>query len=208
MALLIAVDPLNPDPRALAGAVEVLRGGGVVAYPTDTVYGLAADPRRSDAVRQVFDLKGRRETSALTLIAADVEQASEVAMMDATAAALARRWWPGPLTIVAPAHDGLAPETLAGGTTIGVRVPRSDVARAIARAFGFCITATSANRSGSPALADPRMILEALPHVAAIVDAGAAIGGAPSTIVEVADGQVRLVRDGAVPWNRVLESQQ
>ena len=208
MARRITIDPEHFDPAILDAAVDVLRGGGVVAYPTDTLYGLAADPRRSDAVARVFALKGRAETSALTLIAADAEQASAAAFFTARAAALARTMWPGPLTIVATARAGLAPEVLAGGATVGVRVPRHAIARALASRFGFCVTATSANRSGQAPTADPDAVLGALPDVDLLVDGGAAPGGQPSTIVDATADVPRLVRDGAVPWSRVLESQQ
>ena len=193
-------------PQEIAQATEVLRAGGVVAYPTETFYGLAVDPRRPDAVRRLFALKGRPETSALTLIAADVEQARQVAVIDSRAAALARAWWPGPLTIVMYARPGLAAETLAGGTTVGIRVPGGDVARAVARAFGFCVTATSANRSGEPPASSPDEVAETLTGLELLLDGGPAPGGAPSTIVAVKNDEVSLVRAGAIAWERVLES--
>ena len=206
MADRITIDPAHFDPGVLDKAVDVLRAGGVVAYPTDTLYGLAADPRSADAVTRVFALKGRPETSALTLIAADAEQASGAAFFSARAAALAGAMWPGPLTIVTSARSGLAPEALAGGATVGVRVPAHDIARALARGFGFCITATSANRSGEVPTANPDAVLDALPAVDLLIDAGAAPGGPPSTIVDATSDVLRLIRDGAVPWSRVLES--
>jgi L-threonylcarbamoyladenylate synthase len=206
MAARLTIDPSQFDPSALEEAIRVLRGGGVVAYPTDTLYGLAADPRSSAAVARVFALKGRAETSPLTLIAADAEQASAAAFFTARAAALAHEMWPGPLTIVTAARSGLAREALAGGATVGVRVPRHEIARALARAFGFCITATSANRSGEPPTADPDAVLRALPNLDLLIDGGPAPGGPPSTIVDAASDTLRLIREGAVPWSRVLES--
>ncbi|HWK09913.1 MAG TPA: L-threonylcarbamoyladenylate synthase [Vicinamibacterales bacterium] len=208
MAQRIRVDPAHPDPALLERAVDALRRGGVVAYPTDTVYGLAADPRNARAVARVFAIKGRPETSALTLIAADLEQAGAAAYFSTRAASLAERMWPGPLTIVVHARGGLTSEALAGGTTVGVRVPRHDVARALARRFGFCVTATSANRSGEPPIADPDAIVQALPDVDVLLDAGQAPGGPPSTIVDATSDVLRLIRDGAVAWSRVLESLQ
>ena len=208
MAQRIRVDPAHPDPALLERAVDALRRGGVVAYPTDTVYGLAADPRNARAVARVFAIKGRPETSALTLIAADLEQAGAAAYFSTRAASLAERMWPGPLTIVVHARGGLTSEALAGGTTVGVRVPRHDVARALARRFGFCVTATSANRSGEPPIADPDAIVQALPDVDVLLDAGQAPGGPPSTIVGATSDVLRLIRDGAVAWSRVLESLQ
>jgi L-threonylcarbamoyladenylate synthase len=208
MAERLRIDPGQFDPAELDPAVSVLRDGGVVAYPTDTLYGLAADPRNAAAVARVFAIKGRRESSALTLIAADLAQASAAAVLTPRASALARNVWPGPLTIVATARTGLAPAALAGGTTVGVRVPRNGVARELARRFGFCVTATSANRSGEPPTADPDVVLRGLRAIDLLVDGGAAPGGPPSTIVDATTDVLRLIRDGAVSWNRVLESRQ
>jgi L-threonylcarbamoyladenylate synthase len=184
----------------------MIREGLVVAYPTDTLYGLAVDPRNAAAVRRLYALKGRPETSALTLIAADLAQARLAAELTPAAETLAREWWPGPLTIVVHAHASLTPAALAGGRTVGIRVPRHAVAVGLARAAGFCITATSANRSGEPAPASPDDVLAAIPGVDAILDAGPAPGGAPSTIVGALRRDVTLIRDGAVPWERVLRS--
>src|SRR3954467_5008775 len=114
MPSLFRVDPQHPDPALIAHAAEKIRAGLVVAYPTDTLYGLAVDPRNADAVRRLFALKGRPESSALTLIAADAAQVRGVGEMTAQAARLAEQWWPGPLTIVIRAHAGIAAETLAG----------------------------------------------------------------------------------------------
>jgi L-threonylcarbamoyladenylate synthase len=154
----------------------------------------------------LFDLKGRPGTSALTLIAADVEQVRQAAEMTVAAERLATRWWPGPLTVVLDAMPVLAAECLAAGRTVGIRVPDHPVAVALSRATGFCVTATSANRSGAPAASTPEAVCEALPDIDAILDAGPAPGGPPSTIVNATADDVTLVRAGVVPWDRVLRS--
>jgi L-threonylcarbamoyladenylate synthase len=202
----LRVDPRAPDVSVIREAAAMIREGLVVAYPTDTLYGLAVDPRNAEAVRRLYDLKGRAESSALTLIAADAGQAQAAGQMTAAAARLASRWWPGPLTIVVPARATLAREVLAGGTTVGIRVPDHAVAIALARESGFCVTATSANRSGATAASTAAA--DALPDVDAIVDGGPSRGGLPSTMVNAADGEVTLIRAGAVAWERVLESLQ
>jgi L-threonylcarbamoyladenylate synthase len=184
----------------------MIREGLVVAYPTDTFYGLAVDPRNADAVRRLYEMKGRREDSALTLIAADVEQARAAGDMTRHAERLAARWWPGPLTIVVRARGVLARETLAGGATVGIRVAGHAVAIALARGVGVCVTATSANRSGAAAASTPAAVAAALPEVDAILDGGPARGGAASTIVDASTDAVTLVREGVVPWDRVLKS--
>lgn len=186
----------------------MIREGLVVAYPTDTLYGLAVDPRNENAVRRLYELKGRAEESALTLIAADLAHVRAAGEMTPQAERLAERWWPGPLTIVVRARPILARAMLAGGATVGVRVPDHVVAIALARDAGFCVTATSANRSGATAASAPAAVAAALPEVDAILDAGPARGGAPSTIVDASTGDVTLVRQGVVPWERVLKSLQ
>ncbi len=199
---------LGTDASALREAAQLLRDGKVVAYPTDTLYGLAVDPRNSDSVRRLFALKGRAGSSALTLIAADVAQAEAVGEFGAAAARLAAHWWPGPVTIVVTARPGLARETLAGGTTVGVRVPDQRVACGLARALGFCITATSANRSGTSAAVTAHEVLAMLPDVDAVIDAGRVTGGAPSTMIGVEREHPVLLREGAVAWERVIKSLQ
>jgi len=205
----LTVDPLAPDPAAIARLIDVLHGGGVVAYPTDTLYGLAVDPRSDAAVSRLFELKARDRASAVALIASDVLQAQEAGAFGASELALARAFWPGPLTIIVPAASSLSKSLRGDLRTIGVRVPAHAVARAIAGAFASCITATSANVSGHPPATTADEVTAALgARIDAVVDAGPAPGGPPSTIVEVADGRPVLRRSGAIAWDRVLESLQ
>ena len=206
VAQFFRVQPTSPDVHVIQAAADFIRRGLVVAYPTDTLYGLAVDPRDADAVKRLYALKGRAETSALTLIAADMGQVRAAAEMTAAAEQLAARWWPGPLTIVLGAAPALAREVVAGGATVGIRVPDHAVAIALARATGFAITATSANRSGTPPATSAAALADALPDVDAIVDAGAVRGGAPSTLVDASMLPLRLLRDGAIAWSKVLES--
>src|SRR5262245_264241 len=206
MALTLRVAPDAPDPAIIREAANLVRRGLVVAYPTDTVYGLAVDPRNADAVKRLFALKGRPESSALTLVAADLAHVRAAGEMTADAERLAARWWPGPLTIVVRAQAILAREMLAGGSTVGIRIPDHDVAIALARDTGFAITATSANRSGAAAASTAGGVADALPDVDAIVDAGPVRGGAPSTIVDASVQPPTLLRAGVVPWDKVLRS--
>jgi L-threonylcarbamoyladenylate synthase len=202
------VRPDAIDPHAVREAAALLARGLVVAYPTDTLYGLAVDPRNADAVKRLYALKGRPEASALTLIAADLAQVRMAGETTAEVERLAARWWPGPLTIVMRAADGIVPEALAGGTTVGIRVPAHAVAMALARDAGFAITASSANRSGEPPATTADAVVGALPGVDAVLDAGPVRGGAPSTIVNASRVPVTLIREGVVPWSKVLESLQ
>jgi L-threonylcarbamoyladenylate synthase len=208
MPQVLRVDPEEPDPAVIREATDMIRSGLVVAYPTDTLYGLAVDPRNAAAVKRLYALKGRAESSALTLIAADRAHVAAAGEMTPHAERLAARWWPGPLTIVVRARGILARETLAGGQTVGIRIPDHPVAIALARDAGFPVTATSANRSGATAASTAEGVAAALPDIDAIVDAGPARGGAPSTIVDASVTPVALLRQGAVPWDKVLKSLQ
>ena len=191
---------------AITDAAAVLRGGGVVAYPTDTLYGLAVDPRNASAVRRLFDIKGRKPAMAIPLIASSVEQAMAAGEFSDAHLRLAHVFWPGPLTVVVPARDAIDRVLLGGGATIAVRVPAHPVATALASELGFCITSTSANRSGQAAASNAQEVAIHLDTIDLILDGGASPGGPPSTIVELTDAGPQLVRAGAVPWERVLES--
>lgn len=208
MTQVLRVSAESPDPAVIRAAADLVRRGLVVAYPTDTLYGLAVDPRNAAAVTRLFALKGRPESSALTLIAADMGQARAAGELSPQAERLAARWWPGPVTLVVRAQAILAREMLAGGLTVGIRIPDHAVAIALAREAGCAVTATSANRSGATAASTAEAVADALPDVDAIVDAGPVRGGAPSTIVDASVPSVSLLRQGVVPWDKVLRSLQ
>ena len=212
---------LPADASAIARAARVILAGGVVAIPTDTLYGLAADPFRADAVARIIEIKERPER-ALPLIAADAEQvAARLGALPPMALALARSFWPGPLTLLIDAPPSLAPGVTAATGRVGVRVPAHDVARALCRACGSPLTATSANISGAPATASPDevertigaridLLLDAgvtpagLPRRSAVGAEAGAKPGRPSTIVDVTGPAPRLIREGAVSWEEVV----
>lgn len=185
----------------------MLRDGGIVAYPTDTLYGLAVDPRSHAAVRRLFEVKGRAAGHAVPLIAADLPQAELAAVFDERARRLAEAFWPGPLSLVLTARPGLVADLLADDGSVAVRVPASDVSRALASGLGFCITATSANPTGQPPPSSPAVVDRILgTRVDLVLDFGESPGGAPSTIADLRGPVPRLVRSGAVAWERVLRS--
>jgi L-threonylcarbamoyladenylate synthase len=197
---------IRDEAADLSEAVKALAQGVVVAYPTDTLYGLAADPRNPEAVARLFALKGRPADKATPLIAAGFDRALELMELTPVGHRLASSFWPGPLTLVGRARPGLAHAVLAEDGTVAIRVPRHVLARRLALEAGGAITSTSANVSGSPSTVDPDEVAAALPGLAVLVDAGPAPGGPPSTIVDVTGTVPQLVRPGAVPWERVLES--
>jgi len=206
MPLHLTINPAAPDIAALGAAFDALKRGAVIAYPTDTLYGLGADPRDPRAVDRVFQIKGRSGQQPIALIAGSVEQARVVGEFDAIAERLALRFWPGPLTVILPQAIAL-PHGVGEHGTIALRVPDHAVARALAVGLEFPITSTSANRTGAAPSATAREVMNAIgDQLAVIVDGGPTPGGRPSTIVDLSAGAPRLVRAGAVPWDRVLES--
>jgi L-threonylcarbamoyladenylate synthase len=203
--LAVSID--TPDPRVLAEAATVIEQGGIVAYPTDTLYGLAVDPRNDTAVARLFAVKGRHAAKAISLIAATIEQVMAAATLTSDDERLARAFWPGPLTLLLAPRASLVPRLTAEGPTVGVRIPAHAIARALAARAGFAITATSANRAGRPAAVTSDEVAAGLgDDVDLILDAGPTVGGPPSTIVATGPSGPKLVRVGAVAWDRVLES--
>jgi L-threonylcarbamoyladenylate synthase len=201
----VLVDPAAPQRDAIEEAAKWILDGGIVAIPTDTLYGLAVNPFSADAVARVFAVKGRDAERALPLIAADAEQAQIfLGRLSEVGQRLAERYWPGPLTLLVAAPPALAPDVHGRTGKAGVRVPRDTVARAICRQAGTPVTATSANISGARATADPGDVERTLgARIDLLIDTGPTPGGAPSTIVDTTVTPPALVRAGAIEWNEI-----
>jgi L-threonylcarbamoyladenylate synthase len=197
----------RPDRRALSRAAAIVRDGGIVAYPTDTLYGLAANPGSAAAIGQLYRIKGRRVDAAIPLIASGIAQIEAAGgVVGASTRRLAEAFWPGPLTLVLAVWPGLDQGVHAGLQTVAVRVPAHPVARMLASLCGWPITSTSANRSGELPTMDPDEVRRTVGSALdGFIDAGPSPGGLPSTIVDATGHAPRLVREGAVPWDRVLE---
>jgi L-threonylcarbamoyladenylate synthase len=198
-AEIIAIDPASPE-QAFSRCREVLSAGGVIAYPTDTFYGLGADPRNKPAVMRLFTVKGRQEDQPILLLIADPSAVYQwAAEIPPRADVLMKRFWPGPLTLVFRARMDVLPELTAGSGTIGLRVPGNALTRSLLRFLGHPLTGTSANRSGCPNPSSARETAEAMGDlVDVILDGGETIGGKPSTIADVSSGVPRIVREGAI----------
>jgi L-threonylcarbamoyladenylate synthase len=201
----VFVDPGAPQRDALLEAAKWIRNGGLVAIPTDTLYGLAVDPFNAEAVARLFAVKGRDAGRAVPLVAADIAQVSvHLGALGPVASRLAARFWPGPLTLLVDAPSSLGRAVTGDTGRIGVRVPRHDITRSICQAAGRPVTATSANLSGEPATADPGEVERTLgDRIDLLIDAGPTAGGAPSTIVDASADSPTLVRAGAIPWTDV-----
>ena len=193
------------DDAGRAAAIDVLRSGGIVAVPTDTVYGIAVALETPDGVDRLFRVKQRPPDKGIALLLDTAGQAALVGTMGPAATALADAFWPGGLTLVLPRRPDVAlPEALTGGApTIGVRVPDHDAPRALARALGPLPT-TSANISGQPEARDADEIVDQLGQaIELVLDGGAAAGGPASTVIDCSGTEAGVLRAGAVSVDRV-----
>jgi L-threonylcarbamoyladenylate synthase len=188
-------------------AAEVLRRGGIVVYPTETLYALGARADDAGALKRLALAKLRPEGKPLPLLAADLEQVLQVARLEGGAARAAERFWPGPLTLVLPAAPGLDAAVTAGSGTVGIRIPGSPIARALASRAGFALVSTSANPAGGP---PPARVADLAPQLLAevdhVLDAGPTPGGPASTVVRIEGSIVHVLREGAIPSAAVGEA--
>ena len=196
---------ISINQKDLEEAVKCLQNGGVVAIPTDTLYGLAGDAFNAQAIERVFAIKKRPGGMALPVLLAGADQLPMVVdSVPESVAPLARAFWPGPLTLILERREALPPRLTAGGTTVAVRVPAHPVPRELARLLGRPITGTSANLSGAP---DPKTLDELREQVGdrvdCLIEAGPAPAGAASTIVDLSGDELRLVREGAIPFAEI-----
>lgn len=186
--------------RLLRPAAAVIRNGGVVAYPTETVYGLGVDVSRESAISSIFTLKGRGERQPiLILIPSSEDLYRYVEKVPETALALAEAFWPGGLTLVCEAKEAVSNALTAGTGKIGVRFSDNSIATELCRSVGGAITSTSANRSGSPPCTSAAQVLEAFPDgLALVVDGGSCTAREGSTVVDVTETPCRVLREGVI----------
>ena len=187
-------------------AVECLKSGGIVAIPTDTVYGLGADPFNADAVQRLYTLKGRPDGKPIPLVLSSVDDVHRVAQnLPDYFFHLTDRFWPGGLTIIVEAKD-LLPVLTAGGNTVGVRIPDNPLLLKILKTFGGPAAITSANLSGEPPATSPQEIGEALAsRIDVIVDGGKTPGPVPSTVYDISVSPPLIRRHGVISENTLAK---
>lgn len=197
--LIIRIDPKKPDAAALMKAAAVLKAGGLVVYPTETAYALGCDPASAKAVKRLFSVKKRDASKPLPLIADAPATAKRALRLDRYAAVLATAFWPGPLTLVAPAARRFAPGVASKRGELAVRVSPHPVAAALAKALGRPVISTSANRSGNGTPYDVPSVLADLGTLPDLVlDAGRLAKTPVSSVVRVRGGVVEILRAGPV----------
>lgn len=194
------VDFIRPDPAVVGEAVAVLRRGGLVAFPTDTLYALGADLFKPEAVARVLEVKKRSQDKPIPVFIGKMEDVNEVARdLPGAAWQLAERFWPGPLTLVLLAAPKIPEAVTAGTGTVGIRIPKSHLTLEILAALDHPITGTSANRSGG---VDPVTVADVVRGLGnrcdLILDGGRAPGGIASTVLDCTELPFRIIREGAI----------
>ena len=205
---IVKISNEKPEPSLVAYAAEKIRSGQVLGIPTDTFYGLAADPFNLHAVDRIYEIKTRSRHKPLSLLTESVDQAAELAWpVPETFYLLARRFWPGPLTIIVNADPKLPLKVTANTGNVALRVPAAEVALAIIRAVGLPITATSANLHGAAECTSAQAVRDQLGDcLSIIIDGGQSPRDVASTIVDLTsnEGHWRLLRQGAIPYDDIV----
>jgi L-threonylcarbamoyladenylate synthase len=193
----------SDHPVALLHAVDILKNGGLVAFPTDTVYGLAALPTKTEYIESLYTVKGRESTRAIAILLSSHSELDEVSDSPGkTAMRLAQNFWPGPLTLIIPKHPAL-PDILSPNPTIGVRIPDHDLALALLKATGP-LGVTSANISGKENTTTAQEVLEQLEgRIHLVIDGGQSSGSIPSTVVDCTTPNPVILRPGPITQEEI-----
>ena len=199
----LGIEILEPDRAGLARAAELLRAGAVIAFPTDTVYGLAVRAADAAAIERIYEIKGRPRDRSLVLMPSAPSELPRWVRMDTRSRGYMARYWPGPLTLVLPAAEGVGPPLAAANGTLAVRMPDHVVALQLLEELAEALATTSANLSGE----EPALLAgEAaeLDGIAAVIDGGRAPGGRPSTVLDLSAEQPVVIREGPITGHELL----
>ncbi len=199
-AEILKINSENPEERLIKYAADQIRAGKVLGMPTDTFYGLAADPLNLRAVDSVYEIKTRSRHKPLSLLIESVDQAEELAFLPDAFHELARKFWPGPLTLIVKASSALPLKVTANTGNVALRVPAAKIPLAVIKAAGLPITATSANLSGASECTSAAQVRDQLDgRIEIIVDGGPSPRDVASTIVDLSDPSGwRIMREGAI----------
>lgn len=199
--MLLEIHREHPEPRKIQRAVEILRDDGVIAYPTDTVYGLGCDIKSKKAVERIYRMKGMKPDQPLAFICPDLGDLAKYAIVDDRKYRLMRRLTPGPYCFILEATREVPRILQMKRKTVGIRVPHDEVALALVRALGNPIVSTTASKGGET-LQDPGEIAEAFPGLDLVLDGGYG-ASAPSTVLDITGPDIVIVREGAGPTDQL-----
>lgn len=201
MPTILKIDPKNPDKSSIIAAVEILKKGGVIAFPTETFYGLGADAGNAEAVEKIYRIKGRDFKNPIPIITGNRQDLSRlVENIPETGQKLMERFWPGGLTIIFRASSNVLLKLTAGTGKIGIRLSSNIISSHLAKTLQNPITATSANLSGAKECSSADEVINCLKDkIDAVIDGGRTPGGLGSTIVDVTTDPPTILREGIIP---------
>ncbi len=208
MTAIIRINPDHPEAERIDEAVAILKAGSVIAFPTETFYGLGADARNEAAIEQIFEIKGRDFRNPILVVIGDEGQLGTFTEdIPAAAQKLMEKFLPGPLTIVFRASPSVSPKLTASTGKIGIRLTSHPIAKELSRRLGRPLTATSANLTGAPECSRAKEVLSQLEgKIDGIVDGGRTPGGKGSTIIDVTVSPVKVLREGVIPATLILDT--
>ena len=196
--MLLPINPIHPEPRKIARAVEIIEGGGLIGYPTDTVYGLGCDLHNKQSIDRLYQLKGMDRKKPLAFICADLSNIAKYAVVDNAMYRVLKHFLPGPYTFVLRATRDVPRFVQTKQKTVGIRVPNHPVTHALVRELGRPIVSTTASEPDCDPITDPWTIDTTFPGLDLVLEADVC-GMIPTTVVDLSDGEVRILREGAGP---------
>lgn len=195
---------VNCDNKGIEKAVHVIKQGGIAIFPTDTIYGIGCDPYNKESVRRIYDIKSRDVSKPLPVLVYSKEIAERIAFFDKISKKIAERFWPGPLTIILRLTDDNLKESLSLTNKIAIRVPNHKCILALLKRCNLLV-GTSANISGESSFTDPDECFEKLHDYDIFVDGGTISSDAESTIIEVENEEIKIIREGVLSKKEILE---
>jgi len=200
--MVLAINPQNPQPRLIKQVVDILKQGGVIAYPTDTTYGIGCDIFNKKGVKNIYQIKKRDPRKPFSFICADLSDVANYAQVSNFAFKIMKRHLPGPYTFVLEATRIVPDSVVTRQKTVGIRIPENPIALSIVRELGHPLVTTSANISGEDVYHDPLDIEDALGHMLDAVIDGGILRGDASTVISLIDDRIDVLREGAgdISW--------
>ena len=204
--MLLAINPAHPEPRKIQRAAKILGEGGVIAYPTDTVYGLGCALGEKQAIDRLYQLKGMPKDHPLAIICPDLSDIAKYAVVENAVYRVLKHFLPGPYCFILMATREVPKIMLTKQKTVGIRVPNHAITIALVRELGRPLISTTAGRSGQDPLVDPWEIEQEFSGLDLVIDQGDAGGSVPTTVVDLSQGDVRIVREGAGPVDELVSN--
>ncbi len=188
---------VNCDNDGIKKVVEIFKNGGVIVFPTDTVYGIGCDPYNENAVKKIYEIKSRNKIKSLPVLAYSIDIVKQIVMMDKLTEKIVEKYWPGPLTLILKLKDQKLKKSLNLEEKIAIRIPNSECTLKLLKECNLLV-GTSANVSGDSSFTDPQKCIENLKNYDAFVDGGTITSKGESTIIEIENEKIHVIREGAL----------